>query len=434
MAEAKPPWPPDVWNHALRATGSTSWALCRTKAECDGICASRRGWRAWAFDLGAKAGATNHPKRYIAAPVRVFCDAYARMEPEHRHAYEIIQGPCWLFFDLECYGEHRDGAAAQARLIEEAARATVAELAAAQQLTVRIETLALDSLYAEKFSRHMVLRVTEASSGRAVLLRGPGEAGAVAARAAERAGGSAQVRKLIDLAVYAPGRCFRLLGSAKMAGAHRAPLLLNAHDEPRRPPTFAADVEHTLVVPSSREGAVLLEAPQQRAVPPQPRPASVAASTAGPAASTARPLSQAAWECRWRHVTAMPLLDCPGFAHPRVRTRSGAGLPPAPMDAVGRWGAALLERCGATLASWRYQAAEWPTERLLHLVGSGGCCAHVGRRHRLENIMVSIDLLNGLAWQRCFDKQCRVEVRRGRLCGHRKARAFLGSVPAGLLP
>ena len=127
----------------------------------------------------------------------------------------------------------------------------------------------------------------------------------------------------------------------------------------------------------------------------------------------------------------MPLLDTPGLAHPRVtRRRCGKGLPPKPLDGLGQWGAAELARRGAAPASWRYEVAEWPTERLLHLVGCGGRCEHVGRQHASENIMITIDLCNGIAWQRCYDRACRVSVGRG----HRKARHLIGVVPSHLVP
>ena len=45
-------WQPDAWTAALRATGSDSWAVRRSKAECDAICAAqprlaRVGLRPW---------------------------------------------------------------------------------------------------------------------------------------------------------------------------------------------------------------------------------------------------------------------------------------------------------------------------------------------------------------------------------------------------
>ena len=192
-------WPLDLWASALRRTRATSWAIYNTKADCDLAC-KRPGWRAWAFDLGSKAGATNHPKRYVAAPLEVFAAAYQLVPPEHRHAYEIIEGPCHPFFDLECTGAHLAIGDEMAQQAAAAARETVTELAAAQHHLgiVRIDTVAIDSAHKDKFSRHLllVLRSTE----HRVLLRGPREAGAVAARVAERVGRAALV---IDRSVYA---------------------------------------------------------------------------------------------------------------------------------------------------------------------------------------------------------------------------------------
>ena len=74
MAHA--PWPPDVWVRALQATSSTAWVVCNTKIECVNVCETRPGWRTWAFDLPHRAGTSNNPKRFIAAPVDVFLAAY----------------------------------------------------------------------------------------------------------------------------------------------------------------------------------------------------------------------------------------------------------------------------------------------------------------------------------------------------------------------
>ena len=196
-------WPLDVWASALRRTG-TSWAVFRVKADCDRACKQRPGWRAWAFDLGSKAGATNQPKRYVAAPLKSFAAAYQLVPSEHRHAYEIVEGACHLFFDLEYTGVHLAHGDEMAQQVAAAARETVAELAAAQHHHVRIDTVAFDSAHNDKFSRHLLLMMST-EHGAPVLLRGPCEAGAVAARVAERVGreGAALV---IDRSVYAPGR------------------------------------------------------------------------------------------------------------------------------------------------------------------------------------------------------------------------------------
>lgn len=124
-------WPPDTWRRALRATGSTSWAVAAKKAECTAL-AARHGWRVWAFNLGCRPGSTNHPKGWVAAPEGVFGAAYLGIPPEQRHAYEVIERACSLYFDLECCGELLATGDAMAQQVEAAARESLAELAAEQ--------------------------------------------------------------------------------------------------------------------------------------------------------------------------------------------------------------------------------------------------------------------------------------------------------------
>ena len=70
-------WQPDAWTAALRATGSDSWAVRRSKAECDAICAAQPPARL-ARVVGRRDGATNEPKAFIAAATEVFLAAYAK--------------------------------------------------------------------------------------------------------------------------------------------------------------------------------------------------------------------------------------------------------------------------------------------------------------------------------------------------------------------
>ena len=137
----------------------------------------------------------------MAAPLKSFAAAYQLVPSEHRHAYEIVEGACHLFFDLEYTGVHLAHGDEMAQQVAAAARETVAELAAAQHYHVRIDTVAFDSAHNDKFSRHLLLMMST-EHGAPVLLRGPCEAGAVAARVAERVGreGAALV---IDRSVYA---------------------------------------------------------------------------------------------------------------------------------------------------------------------------------------------------------------------------------------
>jgi hypothetical protein len=429
-------WQPDVWDKALRSTQLTSFRMCRTKEECERVCAQQPGWRPWAYDLGKRdPKASNHPKAFVAAPDDTFLAAYALVPAEHRHAYEIVAGPCDLFLDLEREGEQWQHGSVLAEVVEEAACAVVSEMAALQRLQVRVDTVAIDCDHAAKFSRHLLVRVTLAG-GEPVLWRGPREVGAVVARVAEWAGTASEI---IDRCVYADGRCLRLLGSRKLCGDHRAPLELNAARSSAvafaKPLPFAEAVRLSLAAPTAQPAA-FLEAPQRNGMPadrPTAKPPSGQRGGDAVARRAVPAVSQAAWRRQWRRLTAMPLLDVPRMPHPRVlQRRGGAGLPPPPLAELARWGAGELSRLGSHgVARWEYLVSDWPEERLLHLTALGGHCAHVGRAHRANNIMLTIDVMNGLAWQRCFDHECVVRLPGG---GHRKARLFVGVVPAAVLP
>ena len=442
------PWQPKLWAAALRATADpTQWALFRSKAVCDGVCAATPGWRSWAFDLGCKPGGTNQPKSFVATSDEVFFGAYARMAPLHRHAYEIVQGPCHMYFDLEGEGSLRDDGDELAEEVAAAACAVLTELAAAQGVRVNVEVVAIDSAHADKFSRHLVLLVAPANGGKPILLCGPRDAGQVAARVAARVGAAAAA--IIDEAVYSDGRCLRLLGSAKLAGKHVAPLVLNGgrSSVAWTELPLAEQARRALAAPNGGDGGLrLLEvqpaptaatpAMPARAVaawPDTPCAAAPAASLAGAAAPAAVASSpdEEAWRRRWRRVTSMPLLDT-RLKHPRVlERRRGTGLPPAPWAQLGAWAAAQLAALGcAGVTGWELVVADWPAERLLYVTGRGGRCAHVGRQHRSENLLLALDLLNGVAFQQCWDRQCVVRLRDG---GYRKARAAIGLIPGELL-
>ena len=122
-------WQPDVWAKALRSTRQTSYRMCRTKEECELVCKQQLGWRPWAYDLGRAPKASNHPKAFVAAPDDTFLAAYALVPPEHRHAYEVVAGPCDMFLDLELEGEQWQRGSELAEAVEEAACAVVADMA-----------------------------------------------------------------------------------------------------------------------------------------------------------------------------------------------------------------------------------------------------------------------------------------------------------------
>ena len=110
------------------------------------------------------------------------------------------------------------------------------------------------------------------------------------------------------------------------------------------------------------------------------------------------------WLSRVSPITPHPLLDLGGIEnHPFVRASCrGKGFPPAPFGALGKWAEAVMGRwpraaaSGVGIRDWRYARSEYPSERLLHLSASGTRhCFCVGREHRSQHVMVSVDLLTG---------------------------------------
>ena len=104
---------------------------------------------------------------------------------------------------------------------------------------------------------------------------------------------------------------------------------------------------------------------------------------------------------------------------------------PPPLVPLVLHAEARLAQLGAGVATqWLYERCTDPPEALLHVTGSErGTCAHVARAHASRHVMVSLDLYNGLAWQRCWDPQCIVAHGRA----YTKARHALGHVPEDAL-
>ena len=100
-----------------------------------------------------------------------------------------------------------------------------------------------------------------------------------------------------------------------------------------------------------------------------------------------------------------------GAARHRVRAPRGAGPRLRRAGSVGVRGVRLANR-----------AAPAPD-------GHGGVLRTRGAAAS-QNIMLSIDLLNQFAWQRCWDRSCVVQVGGG----YRKARFLVGPVPPAVLP
>ena len=254
----------------------------------------------------------------------------------------------------------------------------------------------------------------------------------------------------IDLGVYTRKRCFRIVGSSKLlppsSSATPTALTVNdgacerlpAHLSPLSSRPLATQLHASLVVPllaGTRAWAELTlpeamadasatagSSPSQANRPPPPAPSMASPShpvrltSAGPItpSASAGPITPSAWVDQWLGLTAQPLLDTsPGIgpAHPFVLcSRRGPAAPPPPLDRLGDWAAGEFGRWGGgasapcRVRNWQYTRSEFPCERLLHLTAAGTrWCQHRGRQHKSQLVMLSIDLLSGTAWQRCWD-------------------------------
>ena len=215
------PWPTSTWDHVLGGNArardllraraliyenldnclavvkeNNKLAAAATKRQTGrDVLAAGGGfaWRAWAFDLPTQDGNHGAPKKYVAAEVGRFGDAYTQLPEASRNVYEIIDAkqPCWPYFDLEFsradgLNAHCDGdamselvrAAAHELLAEALAHAREADPASSGVPTLApmggsaraaadealahgtfvVESILLDSHRADKYSRHLILR------------------------------------------------------------------------------------------------------------------------------------------------------------------------------------------------------------------------------------------------------------------------------------
>jgi hypothetical protein len=446
-----------MWQSALGPKARIFFKLCEALVDCAAAPGApeeeHEQRRLWAVDLACGPRTGPQPKFFVVATTAVFVGAY--LACSHRHAYEVLESTrgCFLYFDLELGFT----SAAQLALAQEAGRCVaataavvLAELAALREPDApsppHFDFLMLDATrpiegeLPGKYSAHLVCRMWR--DGAPWLLRGPVDAGAVARGVGERliAKGHPHAAELIDLAVYGDRRAFRLLGSTKLMDARSRPL---QQLDGGGAPLSAADVLASLVAPAIQPPilppATIPSAAQSigarmRPAPALPRLAKVQRCE-GAKACEGRDGPAVAHGRWWPRHTEMPLLDTPRLPH-RAIARRLTGKPhevPAPLKALHGWAAEQLKRfSGGAAVSWRYERASMPAEALLHITGSArGVCAHIERAHTSWKTMVTVDILNGIAWQRCWDQQCvRVVSERAYV----KARHTLGAVPEDCLP
>ncbi|KAL1526788.1 hypothetical protein AB1Y20_015484 [Prymnesium parvum] len=520
--------PDEAWD-AAAGRGALTWkdprvTIYRKLDACLELCKQNGdSVRAWAYDLpkdpGSKGGA---PKRYIAASVFAFAEAYAALPPDMRNAYEVISAarPCWPYFDLEYARDETKGGGglnssadgdAMTQLVIEKSVAVIQEeidqlrslacgnIARSESHTsgtsraspsdnggmsekrtpkdgllgsaeidgrllhgrLEVDVLALDSHRPAKFSRHLILRphlLVEGGSRAPLPLAGSATAGVLARTVCSRLGSALEVRSssaseascFVDLGVYTRSRCFRLVGSSKLASP--AVLSLNSQLSQLRPSSriliessISTQLRETLVVPEleSTGYCTLKLTSVQKVAPASSRCATLNRQPPVPSGLCAVPSAIAPavpvqytrnigegqtsveqWEGCWRHITSSPLLDFSslGPAHPFVRCAlKGSGSPPHQFNEIERWAVQQFGQWGTghtgtvcKVLTWKYLRSEHPVEILLHLTARGTrYCFARGRPHKNQSVMLSVDLIGRRAWQRCWDSDCVTLTREG---------------------
>ena len=436
-------WQDKLWDTALKTQHMPP--SFKSRAEAARKATGTR--RVWAYDVPPAPGGAAGPKRFVAADEDAFRRAYDAVPQNQRHAYEMLDAcrPCRPYFDLD--GAH-NGAEAQAIVGQVVAAASEAILpSCASHRDVTIEPLVLAATHRNgKFSRHVILQVSSAAptltGRRAVLLPGAKAAGALASDVARRlAGDLARAAVQVDLGIYHTGRCFRLIGSSKLAGEHGQAAFTLARAESaerfaalRWPSIFYASLVHPRPV-DVHQFLLTTVAVGGDGAP-------LTSGTGSVAGAGKRPLAEA---CRGfepglqtyvNMITDSPLLETPRMVARRHLQHfiSGTGPPPHMLRTAVNWAGAHLLRLGcpargtdgakSAIAHWSVQQMAY--EAILRVYPfAGGHCAHVGRPHKRQRIVLVLDLHSGSLYQQCFDPDCRVSKNGG----YMEASKQLGTKP-----
>ena len=199
----------------------------RALAAAGQVAGDKDGRRIWGVDL-PPPDSGGAPKRWFVATPAEVDEGYARLPPQDRHVYEVIDArrPCWAYFDLEFTRKDGlnaavDGDALTERVLSAACDALVA---AAGDRPLEIEVIVLASARPTKFSRHVVLRPHWTDGARRPApLAGSPHAGHLADVVIKALGDALTVQSgdartttsFVDTGVYTRDRCFRVWGSTK---------------------------------------------------------------------------------------------------------------------------------------------------------------------------------------------------------------------------
>lgn len=151
-------------------------------------------------------------KRYICSSYEEFWSRYSRMTDDERHHYEIIRGPCHLYFDVEYIYKEADDvkekfgdvSCALFDFIE-----VTKKVCMHCEFANKFELFMLDSSDQSKFSKHLIFKMYLDDTP--VMLKSNAECSILLSLIRQEWN---DTYKIIDDTVYTKNRLFRLIGES----------------------------------------------------------------------------------------------------------------------------------------------------------------------------------------------------------------------------
>ena len=418
---------------------------------------------------------TSGKRKYIVGHLGRFIDYYwRRCDPMQRHYYELIREktPCRLYFDLEFSKLSNPSISEvdQETLMDEFLAELFTEFELQYGFEVkRCHVVDLDSSTKKKFSRHLIVHLSNkalfadaAAAGRFVKVF-------VGRLAEELSTGQLQKRRnklanhlfvnsappknpshditqtsetdknttcFVDLGVYTRNRLFRLLGSSKFGKTADAALRLAAANEFPFPPGFSNE---RFYVPSLKR-TTGCEAKNRETVGPEfaadgwtnePQDFDLQTFrssvdwTAHAEALAATLVVPVNYSKRSQYILAEST-DAQALTKPQSESTSSGSVPSAsarrvqigrsPFAAVDDFVLGSLASRGGVqgvIRGWSIDDDGCDPVSMTFQMSRNRWCENIGRPHKSNNIMWTIDFQTMLCTQRCHDPECREQKFRG---------------------
>jgi hypothetical protein len=364
------------------------------------------GARLWAFDYrdgsGAKCWMLSHN-------LNSFLDVYCRFPPKNRNTYEVIppNQHCRMVYDLDMHvGSGLNVDKNHQQMLKDISECHCVSLSFTEFIcklfllmyqiyTVQMTHLVMDKwssgelkfreevLVAHgpaKISYHLIIKAYNANNTEVLLNNfmtckaiaeevncALGETIQVECKPGKRGAElSKRITSFIDLCIYTKNRAFRLAFSCKMTSPDR-PFVLNVNDH-RDVWTLVLD---TLVIPSHAEDSLVLDIIE----------------TEVPSTSITDGSASTGYGSKLNVITSSHSAFIPWVKE------LAADLPGA-------------KKKGSAIIDFRCDTNESVLDFTLNR-DYASYCHCIGRPHNEQNIMISIDLKKGKAYQRCWDQNCK---------------------------